>query len=303
MHGSGGSLGLGPDLSIVGHKLDRRALLSAVLEPAQAVAPAYVPYVLEKKSGQARTGYLVEKNDREVTLNDLAGKLERAPAGEVAALKPLGRSLMPDFAFAGLPAGSEAERAAAAQNVADLVGYLATLTKGEQPITLFRVVGPFEAEKGKLDKAGAPEATYKLLASPDLAAVYKDADGQEQRWRLTPTGNSLGFPAIVVERPASDRDPQGVDWANYFLAVAESPKPRTVTLRLGVEGRAKLWVNGQLSHYDAKERDLVPGASHFTVRFKQGKNVIVVKLQKGGRQPGGLALSLEADEPLDLKTE
>src|SRR4029077_656716 len=51
---------LGPDLSNIGKKYERRALLETVLEPSKAIAPEYIPMLLETRQGQVYAGFVVE---------------------------------------------------------------------------------------------------------------------------------------------------------------------------------------------------------------------------------------------------
>jgi putative heme-binding domain-containing protein len=108
---------VGPDLSKIGVKYTKPALLQHVLEPSQSVEPQYVAYHLETKSGQLFTGLLVARSDGEVVLKDVQGKLIRVPASEVDDLSPQSRSLMPDLLTRDLTA----------QQAADLLEYLASL--------------------------------------------------------------------------------------------------------------------------------------------------------------------------------
>ena len=81
VQGFGGSLG--PELTNIGKKYERRALLETIIEPSKAIAPEFVPYVLETTSGQVYAGFLVEHNANGVVLKDVNGQLVRVAAGEI----------------------------------------------------------------------------------------------------------------------------------------------------------------------------------------------------------------------------
>jgi putative heme-binding domain-containing protein len=108
---------VGPDLTKIGSKYDRAALLDQILEPSRTIDPQYVSYLMETKDGRVLTGLVVEKSAREVVLKDAQGKTVRVPGTEVEQLVPQSRSLMPELLLRDLTA----------QQVADLLEYLTTL--------------------------------------------------------------------------------------------------------------------------------------------------------------------------------
>jgi uncharacterized repeat protein (TIGR03806 family) len=108
---------LGPDLDEIGSKYEKPALLHHILDPSRAIDPQYLAYLLETRDGQVHSGLLVEKTETEVVLRDAQGELIRVPARDVEQLAPQQKSLMPDLLL----------RDMTAQQVADLLDYLATL--------------------------------------------------------------------------------------------------------------------------------------------------------------------------------
>ena len=115
VQGFGGSLG--PELTNIGKKYERRALLETIIEPSKAIAPEFVPYVLETTSGQVYAGFLVEHNANGVVLKDVKGQLVRVAAGEIESLAAQPKSLMPELILSQLTA----------QDAADLLAFLTTL--------------------------------------------------------------------------------------------------------------------------------------------------------------------------------
>jgi putative heme-binding domain-containing protein len=108
---------VGPDLTKVGSKYGKAALLDHMLEPSKTIDPPFVAYALETKDGRVINGLLVEKTDRAVVLKDAQGKTVRVPSAQVEQLVPQSRSLMPELLLRDL----------AAQQVADLLEFLASL--------------------------------------------------------------------------------------------------------------------------------------------------------------------------------
>jgi putative heme-binding domain-containing protein len=115
VQGFGGATG--PELSTIGKKYERRALLETILEPSKAIAPEYVPYLLETKSGQVHAGFLVARSDSGIELRDVENRTIRVAADEVEALLPQQKSLMPELVLSEVTA----------QDAADLLAFLVSL--------------------------------------------------------------------------------------------------------------------------------------------------------------------------------
>ncbi|REK09833.1 MAG: hypothetical protein DWQ37_17115 [Planctomycetota bacterium] len=115
VNGFGSSLG--PELTNVGKKYDRGALLETILDPSKAIAPEFKAYLLETASGQVYAGFLVEQNDKQVVLKDVKNETIRVPADEVEVLVPQPKSLMPELVLSQVTA----------QDAADLLAFLTTL--------------------------------------------------------------------------------------------------------------------------------------------------------------------------------
>jgi putative membrane-bound dehydrogenase-like protein len=67
-HSTGGARQMGPDLAAIGTKLDRQALLDAIVMPSAAIAFGYESWVLETTSHGTVTGLLVENTPQRVTV-------------------------------------------------------------------------------------------------------------------------------------------------------------------------------------------------------------------------------------------
>ena len=116
VRGQGSSVG--PDLSLIGKKYERATLLETILDPSKAIAPEFVTYVAETKSGQVFAGFLVEQSEKQVVLKDSKGELVRIPANGIAELLKTEKSVMPELVL----------RDVTAQDAADLLAYLTSLT-------------------------------------------------------------------------------------------------------------------------------------------------------------------------------
>lgn len=117
VHGKGSNVG--PELSQIGRKYERAALLETILLPSKAIAPEFFPYIVETNSGQVLVGFVLEKNDREIVLKEASGNVFRIAHDEIAAMERREQSLMPELVL----------RDVTAQDAADLLAYLMTLGK------------------------------------------------------------------------------------------------------------------------------------------------------------------------------
>jgi putative heme-binding domain-containing protein len=115
VQGFGGSSG--PELTHIGKKYERRALLETILDPSRAIAPEYAAYVLETKSGRVYAGFLVERGDDAVVLRDVKNETVRVAADDVEALLRQDKSLMPELILSEVTA----------QDAADLLAFLTAL--------------------------------------------------------------------------------------------------------------------------------------------------------------------------------
>jgi putative membrane-bound dehydrogenase-like protein len=115
IQGFGGTLG--PDLSTIGKKYERKTLLETIVDPSKAIAPEFIPYLLETKAGQVYAGFLVERTADHVVLKDVKSKSIRVAADEIEALVQLQKSLMPELVLSEVTA----------QDAADLLAFLTTL--------------------------------------------------------------------------------------------------------------------------------------------------------------------------------
>jgi putative heme-binding domain-containing protein len=121
-HALGGEKRLGPDLSAIALKLDREALLDAMVMPSASIAFGYESWVLETKQGRV-TGLLVENTPERVTLKIDASQEVRLRPSEITSRRPVPISIMPE----GLV------NAMTPQQIVDLVSFLTTLRGAAAP--------------------------------------------------------------------------------------------------------------------------------------------------------------------------
>jgi uncharacterized repeat protein (TIGR03806 family) len=108
---------VGPDLSKIGAKYDRAALLDQILEPSKMIDPQYAAYLIETKDGRVFSGLAVERTKDRVVLRDAQGQTIAIANADIDRFVPQARSLMPERLLRDLTA----------QQVADLLEFLASL--------------------------------------------------------------------------------------------------------------------------------------------------------------------------------
>ncbi|MEX2559353.1 MAG: PVC-type heme-binding CxxCH protein, partial [Pirellulales bacterium] len=287
VQGQGG--GIGPDLSQIGKKYDRAALLETILEPSKAVAPEYIAYLLETQDGLVHAGFVVDKSDEQVVLKDANNNLIRVPAGEVALLAAQQKSLMPELVLSDVTA----------QDAADLLAYLVSLNESVQAVTRFRLLGPFASpDKKGIDRDFGPESE---LSRPDLSAGYPGAL-QRVHWELA-QANVLGeLPMFDQVKHAQARGQPAEGVTNYFLVFADSTADQQATLLVGSDDSCRIWVNGREVHVYRGNRALAPAQDRVNVNFRSGRNTVVVKVENN-QGPGGMALAIQSASAIEMNTE
>jgi putative heme-binding domain-containing protein len=108
---------VGPDLSHIGKKSDKRQLLESLLEPSKTIEPKYQAWLVATSDGKVFSGILLSKTDAQIVLKDAKNQEIRLATDDVESLAPQAKSLMPDLLLRNLTA----------EQAADLLAYLASL--------------------------------------------------------------------------------------------------------------------------------------------------------------------------------
>ncbi|MDB6150730.1 MAG: Heme-binding protein [Chthoniobacter sp.] len=88
---------VGPDLSAVANRFNRRDLLEAIIDPSKALSEQYASYLITTKKGETLMGQIVEDNNDYITLitDPLAGTKQDVSTPQVATREMSKVSLMP----------------------------------------------------------------------------------------------------------------------------------------------------------------------------------------------------------------
>lgn len=93
---------IGPELTMIGKKFDRAALLDAVINPDAAIVFGYEPWLVNTKDGESVYGFLISENKNSLVLKDVTGKKHVIPVTQVSVKQKQSKSLMPDPLSNGL---------------------------------------------------------------------------------------------------------------------------------------------------------------------------------------------------------
>jgi putative membrane-bound dehydrogenase-like protein len=107
---------LGPDLSKIGEKYDKQAMLDDILNPNGAIGPEYITTVFTMKNGSTVSGLITAETATEVTIA-VGTESQRLRTSDIASRKPVQVSSMPEGLLRNL----------SLQQIADLLEFLSTL--------------------------------------------------------------------------------------------------------------------------------------------------------------------------------
>ena len=110
---------VGPNLSEIGGKLGKDALLISILDPSAGISHNYESYSAVTDDGKSISGVLVSKTDSEIVLKDINAIAHTLKAAGVDEFKKLPTSLMP----------ADLQKLMSPQDLVDVVAYLLTLKK------------------------------------------------------------------------------------------------------------------------------------------------------------------------------
>ncbi len=110
---------IGPDLSEIGTKLGKDAIIEAILDPSAGISVGFETYNLQLKSGDEAFGLMVSDSADEVAIKDLKGIVTRYKKADIVSNRQLKTSIMPT----GL------QQAMTTQEFVDLVEFLSGLKK------------------------------------------------------------------------------------------------------------------------------------------------------------------------------
>ncbi len=112
MHGTEGR-DIGPNMTEIGGRYDRSAILDSIINPSAAIAFGYESVIIETVDGQSLSGFVLGDGDT-LILKDVGGQQHALPKDQIRTRQKLGQSIMPAGDALGL----------SADDLADLVAFL-----------------------------------------------------------------------------------------------------------------------------------------------------------------------------------
>ncbi len=266
VRGRGGDIG--PDLSQIGRKYDKAAILDAILFPSKAIAPEFRTYLVLTRRGRIYAGFIRQRSKQRVVLHTADGEIVALRASEIEAMRPQDASIMPEATIGSMTA----------QDAADLVAYLASLKEETVVVTGWWALGPFGFRDDEgFDRVYAPE---RRPGAVDLDRTYRGLGKRPIRWQPIGTMLFKGYRGIDLVRLCRT---QGVRTNRivYYLAVGiHSERDQEATLLLGSDDGVKVWLNGTLVHAKHAHRDAVYGEDEVPIRLRRGMNLLFIKLEQ-----------------------
>ncbi len=104
---------IGPDMSKIGLKYDRRALFDSILNPSAGIATGYETFILETEDEMIFSGFIMADGE-DIVIRDTSGETHKLPRKNIVSRKQQEISAMPDNIALGLDP----------QELADLVEFL-----------------------------------------------------------------------------------------------------------------------------------------------------------------------------------
>jgi putative membrane-bound dehydrogenase-like protein len=116
-HSLGGKKKIGPDLSAIGAKYGKQAMLDNIVSPSDAVGPEYIMTTFTLANGDVVQGLIVEETPERLVVQTDVDKVQRLQTADVKSRRQIRLSMMPEGLLANL----------SPQQIADLLEFLATL--------------------------------------------------------------------------------------------------------------------------------------------------------------------------------
>jgi hypothetical protein len=132
-------------------------------------------------------------------------------------------------------------------------------------------IGPFDNAGGKgFDTAYPPEKEI------DLAKKYKGKGNEEIAWK------DGKFTDGQVNNLAIFKPEHNSDAVVYVYREIECNKPMDLPISLGSDDTLTVWLNGQKIHAENVQRACAPDQTKLTLKLKEGKNALLLKICQGG---------------------
>lgn len=253
---------VGPDLSSIGTKYGEKELLYHILNPSGAIGDTYVPFSFALTDGTVLTGLVTDEDEKRVVLKTAAGERMVLSMDDIEDRKPISQSIMPENLAQNLDE----------EQLANLVGYLASLRQPVSEVGEYFVLGPLAS------------GTW----SPERPIRVESTLAGGQRWRRTQTSRDqyLDLSSLLGSMA-------GQEAVAYIPIDAEQEQEAQVALT--TDSPVSLYLNGVKIPLTPPTKNVRAGS----LTLRKGENDLVIVLSSGQINTG-LITTLIADRPLRI---
>ena len=108
---------IGPELTQIGKKFDKIALLDAMVNPSASIVFGYESWLVNTKEGESVFGFLISENKQSIVIKDISGVQHVIAQNKISSKRKQEKSLMPEPSTTGLTD----------KNLADIAAYLLSI--------------------------------------------------------------------------------------------------------------------------------------------------------------------------------
>ena len=167
--------------------------------------------------------------------------------------------------------------------------YWTVFKKKEGWIRDWKIIGPFPLGKG-LAESYPPEKEI------DFNKTYAGLNG-EARWKTIKIDKN-GYLNFITQYSGCSLDMAAIAYAYTEIV---SPEEREITLTIGSNDGAKMWLNGKVIYNADIARGAAPDDDFLRLHLKKGLNKLLVKVENFGKSWGLYVRIVDPDRVLKIK--
>ncbi len=264
--GVGVGVNIGPDLSALTDR-STRAMMTAILDPNQAVEDKFQLYTVTLSDGRALAGMIASESGNAIELQGLDGNRQQLLRSRIKVMEKAGRSLMPE----GLEAGLDT------QKLADLIGFVQA-TSGARKTrpyggTRQRIPGTVEAENFDDGKAGE---AYIDADEVHRGKVYRTTQVDVEDFGRASNGHVVGW---IRSGEWLLYSVEVTESGDYSIEIPVAAQKQGGVLHMEINGHD---ITGPIRIPDTGNWETQKTIIHNGVTLKKGKQQIKVVMDSNG---------------------
>ena len=266
---------VGPELSSIGVKYGKDALLDAILNPSASISFGYQTSAIATTDGRVLSGLVVHQSPEELVLKTAEGQRVTIPAGDVEERKEVNKSVMPDGLATTMSSGE----------LVDLLAYLESLRQPVSTVGQYFVLGPIANDSRGSDR-------FQVNGKIDLAAELRGTRDQTVRWRRVAAFDEgrLDLTTTLAAKP-------GESAFAYVPVISANEQP--AQLVIDTTNDVQVWLNGQSLSLARQTKSAAGSWATFTMTLPKGSSDLVIRVASGAESPG-VAATLVTNVPLQF---